>query len=181
MQAPSLPNIFNAIGAAWNALPFNTNSYTMNPYMNTGAPNILPGTAQVGMLSTAQKLSNAAKVQNARSLAVRRANAEAKRAVEQAAKRQEHYDVSMHAAKVRDPYSNYVSNESERAAAVDYLNENPKMFGQISTEINPAYDDYVYTYPYTAQINRAIYPRKTFKETESGLRSALRNIKKLWR
>ena len=36
MQTPSLPNIFNAIGAAWNALPFNTTAATVNPRMQTG-------------------------------------------------------------------------------------------------------------------------------------------------
>jgi hypothetical protein len=36
MQNPSLPNIFNAIGAAWNALPFNTTAATVNPYMQYG-------------------------------------------------------------------------------------------------------------------------------------------------
>lgn len=36
MQNPSLPNVFKAIGAAWNALPFNTTSATVNPDMNAG-------------------------------------------------------------------------------------------------------------------------------------------------
>lgn len=40
MQTPSLPNVFRAIGAAWNALPFNTTAATVNPYMQYGeAPN----------------------------------------------------------------------------------------------------------------------------------------------
>lgn len=43
MQTPSLPNVINAIGAAWNALPFNTNAETVNPHINTGAPEWLPG------------------------------------------------------------------------------------------------------------------------------------------
>ena len=36
MQNPSLPNIFNAMGAVWNAMPFNTTAATVNPYMSYG-------------------------------------------------------------------------------------------------------------------------------------------------
>jgi len=65
IQTPSLPNIFNAIGAAWNALPFNTTAATVNPYMQYGeAPNT--GGA-LKPLSTFEKLSRAAKIANAKS------------------------------------------------------------------------------------------------------------------
>lgn len=49
MQNPSLPNIFNAIGAAWNALPFNTTAATINPNVQYGeAPN--PGLKPAGAI-----------------------------------------------------------------------------------------------------------------------------------
>lgn len=73
MWNPSLPNIFNAIGAAWNALPFNTTAATVNPSVQYGeAPNTA-GPSRV--LTTAQKLSAAAKTHNAKSQIVRKANA----------------------------------------------------------------------------------------------------------
>ena len=72
MQNPSLPNVINAIGAAWNTLPFNTNATTVNPYMQYGeAPN---AGGPIKPLSTFEKLSRAAKVQNAKSQIVRKAN-----------------------------------------------------------------------------------------------------------
>jgi hypothetical protein len=36
MRNPSLPSVLNAIGAAWNALPFNTTAASVNPNMTTG-------------------------------------------------------------------------------------------------------------------------------------------------
>lgn len=33
MRNPSLPNVFGALKAVWNAMPFNTTPATVNPYM----------------------------------------------------------------------------------------------------------------------------------------------------
>ena len=123
MQTPSLPSVLGALGAIWNALPFNTTAATVNPYIQYGeAPNA-GGT--IKPLSTFKKLSKAAKIQNAKSQIVRKSNAATRRAAERQAAQEQWELFGNNAAYVRDPYNNYVYNEAERSAAVDFLKENP--------------------------------------------------------
>ena len=174
MQTPSLPNVFRAIGAAWNALPFNTTAATVNPYMQYGeAPNVV-GPSKT--LSTFEKLSAAGKIQNAKSLAVRRAKQEARKVAERQAAQQAWEREGNSAASVYKNTENYVENEAERAAAIDFLKENPNMKGSINTDVMDKYSDNRYMYPWNPRFAKLLPTRKSLKETRLDLDRILRSI-----
>lgn len=180
MQSPSLPNIFNAIGAAWNALPFNTTAASVNPNMTTGVIQDVAGPSKA--LTTAEKLSAAAKMHNAKSQIVRKANAAARRAIERQAAQEKWERFGNNAAVVRDPYKNYVYNEAERSAAVDFLRENPGMSGSIDTKVmnpygggNGPWDSFQYYY--SPRISRLLPNRKTLGEVRKDNTSFLKTIR----
>ena len=180
MQTPSLPNVFNALGAVWNAMPFNTTAATVNPYMQYGeAPNA-GGT--IKPLSTFEKLSRAAKIQNTKSQIVRKANAATRRAIERQAAQEQWERFGNNAAYVRDPYKNYVYNEAERSAAVDFLKENPGMIGNIDTKVidrygggNGPWDSFQYYY--SPRLNRLMPNRKTLGEVRKANNEFLKTIR----
>lgn len=176
-ESPSIQNLYKAALAWWNSLPFNTTSSSVNPNIHIGEPPILPTNASYNTLSTAQKLSNAAKIQNAKSLAIRRANAAAKAAAKKAAEEQAYYESLQNTLNVKDLSQNYVVNEAERAAAIDFLKENPKMFGKVNTNVMYPYYDESYAYPHFARFDKLLYPRKTLKQVRKELDSSLRSIR----
>lgn len=103
-QVPSIPRLIQAAIAAWNSLPINTNSSTVNPNMNAGTvptPNSIGGAA-----SAAQKAFKAAKLFQSRGAVANSAAEEINPAL-----------------RVRNLYDNYVSNPAEKAAAMDYIEE----------------------------------------------------------
>lgn len=180
MQSPSLPNIFNAIGAAWNTLPFNTTAASVNPNMTIGVIQDVAGPSKA--LTTAEKLSAAAKMHNAKSQIVRKANAAARRAIERQAAQEKWERFGNNAAVVRDPYKNYVYNEAERSAAVDFLRENPGMSGSIDTKVmdpygggNGPWDSFQYYY--SPRISRLLPNRKTLGEVRKDNTSFLKTIR----
>lgn len=159
-------------------------------------------------LTIAEKLSRAAKIQNAKSIAIRRANAAARKAAED----QKYYEsfgptregrsivqpVSdkvpyryrypdgtyernfelSPTLQVRNTTQNYVANEAERAAAIDFLRENPGMRGAIGTTVSKDYyNPYDYTYPRTQYFNDLLQPRKTSKQVSTELDKLLRTIR----
>lgn len=180
MQNPSLPNIFNAIGAAWNALPFNTTAASVNPNMSTGVIQDVAGPSKV--LTTTQKLSAAAKMHNAKSQIVRKANAAIRRANERQAAQEKWERFGNNAAVVRDSYKNYVYNEAERSAAVDFLKENPGMKGAIDTKVidpygggNGPWDSFQYNYG--PKISKLMPNRKTLGEVRKANNEFLKTIR----
>lgn len=175
MQTPSLPNVFNALGAVWNAMPFNTTAATVNPYMQYGeAPN---AGGAIKPLSTFEKLSRAAKIQNAKSQIVRKAKAAERMAAERQAAQEQWERYGNNAAVVVKPNENYVYNEAERAAAIDFLKENPGMKGSINTDVIDKYSDNNYMYPWNSRFAKLLPTRKSLKETRFDLNRTLRNIK----
>ena len=179
MQNPSLPNIFNAIGAAWNALPFNTTAASVNPNMTIGVIQDVAGPSKT--LTTAQKLSAMAKAHNAKSQIVRKANAATRRAAERQAAQEQWELFGNNAAVVRDPYKNYVYNEAERSAAVDFLRENPGMGRSVDTKIIDPYGGGgtwdSFQYYYGPRINKLIPKRKTLSEVRKDNNSFLKTIR----
>lgn len=175
MQNPSLPNIFSALGAIWNTMPFNTTAATVNPYMQYGeAPN---AGGPIKPLSTFEKLSRAAKVQNAKSQIVRKAKAAERMAAERQAAQEELERYGNNASMVVKPNENYVYNEAERAAAIDFLKENPGMKGSINTDVIDKYSDDSYMYPWNPRFAKLLPTRKSLKETRFDLNRTLRNIR----
>lgn len=174
MRTPSIPNVVKAIGAAWKALPFNTTAFTVNPNVVYGeAPTVGP----IKPLSTFEKLSIAGKVQNAKSLITRRANAAARKAAEQRAKQELQENLANITTYVRDPYKNYVANEAERAAAIDFLKENPNMRNDINLDVLNKYNTDDYMYPWNATFRRLLPTRKPLKQTKLDLDKELKNIR----
>ena len=180
MQNPSLPNIFNAIGAAWNALPFNTTAASVNPNMTTGVVQSVAGPSK--SLTTVQKLSAMAKAHNAKSQIVRKANAAVRRAAERQAAQEQWEQFGYNRAHVRDLYKNYVLDEAERSAAVDFLKENPGMKGNIDTKVINRYggggnDPDGFQYYYSPRINKLIPNRKTLGEVRKENTEFLKTIR----
>lgn len=180
MRNPSLPSVLNAIGAAWNALPFNTTAASVNPNMTTGVIQDVAGPSKT--LTTAQKLSAMAKAHNAKSQIVRKANAAARRAKERQMAQEKWERFGNNAAVVRDPYKNYVYNEAERSAAVDFLKENPGMSGSIDTKVidpygggNGPWDSFQYYY--SPRMSRLMPNRKTLGEVRKDNTSFLKTIR----
>lgn len=180
MQTPSLPNIFNMLGAVWNSLPFNTTAATMNPRIQYGEAPITGG--PVKALTTAQKLSAAAKAHNAKSQIVRKANAAARAAAQRQVEQEKWEAFGNNAAVVRDPYKNYVYNEAERSAAVDFLKENPGMKGAIDTKVidpygggNGPWDSFQYNYG--PKISKLMPNRKTLGEVRKANNEFLKTIR----
>lgn len=174
MQTPSLPNVFKALNAAWNALPFNTTAATVNPHMQYGdVPNVA---GPIKPLSTFEKLSAAGKIQNAKSLITRRANAAARKAAERQAAYQAWEQEGNNAARVYKTTENYVQNEAERAAAIDFLKENPGMKGSVDTNVMDKYSGDHYMYPWNPRFAKLLPTRKSLKETRANLNMILRNI-----
>ena len=180
MQTPSLPSILSALGAVWNAMPFNTTSATVNPYMQYGeAPNT---GGLIKPLSTFEKLSRAAKVANEKSQIVRKANTAKRIAAEKQAAQERWEQFGNNAARVVDPYKNYVYNEAERSAAVDFLKENPAMIGNIDTKVidkygggNGPWDSFQYYY--SPRLNRLMPNRKTLGEVRKANNELLKTIR----
>lgn len=180
MRTPSLPNVFSALGAVWNAMPFNTTPATVNPYMQYGEAPDVGGT--IKPLSTFEKLSRAAKIQNTKSQIVRKANAATRRATERQAAQEQWERFGNNAANVVDPYKNYVYNEAERSAAVDFLKENPGMVGNIDTKVidrygggNGPWDSFQYYY--SPRLNRLMPNRKTLGEVRKANNEFLKTIR----
>lgn len=180
MQTPSLPNVLSALGAIWNAMPFNTTAATVNPYMQYGeAPN---AGGPVKPLSTVAKLSKAAKIQNAKSQIVRKAKAAERMAAEKQAAQEQWELFGNNAAYVRDPYKNYVYNEAERSAAIDFLKENPRMMYNVDTKVidkygggNGPWDSFQYYY--SPRLNRLMPNRKTLSEVRKANNEFLKTIR----
>lgn len=175
-QKPTFYNILNGIGAAWNSLPMNTNRYSVNPNASIGIINDL-GVGPSRTLSMFEKLSAAGKVQNAKSLAVRRAKAEARKAAERQAAQARLNTQTDRVLKVRNTTGNYVENEAERAAAIDFLRDNPDMRGNINTDVFNKYSDDYYMYPWNPQFNKLLPNRKPLKQVRLDLDKTLRNIR----
>lgn len=180
MQTPSLPNIFNALGAVWNSLPFNTTAATINPRIRYGevpAPEM-----PIKTLTTAQKLSAMAKAHNAKSQIVRKANAAARAAAQRQAEQEKWEMFGNNAANVVNPYKNYVYNEAERSAAVDFLKENPGMKSVIDTKVidpygggNGQWDSFQYYY--SPRLSRLMPNRKTLGEVRKANNEFLKTIR----
>lgn len=179
MQTPSLSNVLSALGAVWNAMPFNTTADTVNPYMQYGDAPIAGG--PIKPLSTFEKLSRAAKVANAKSQIVRKANAAKRIAAEKQAAQERWEQFGNDAARVVDPYKNYVYNEAERSAAVDFLKENPGMRSSIDTKVidkyggGGTYDSFQYYY--SPRLNRLMPNRKTLGEVRKANNEFLKTIR----
>lgn len=179
MRNPSLPNVFGALKAVWNAMPFNTTPATVNPYMQYGvAPN---PNASIKGLTTFQKLSRAAKLQNAKSQITRTAQAKARIAAERQVAQEQLKRFGENTAVVRNPYKNYVSNEAERSAAIDFLKENPGMKGSIDTKVIDKYGGGgtwdSFQYYYGPKINKLIPNRKTLGEVRRDNNDFLKTIR----
>lgn len=180
MQTPSLPNVLSALGAVWNAMPFNTTAATVNPYMQYGeAPN---AGGPIKPLSTFEKLSAAAKAHNAKSQIVRKANAAVRAAAQRQAEQEKWEMFGNNAANVINPYKNYVYNEAERSAAIDFLKENPSMKGIVDTKVidpygggNGPWDSFQYNYG--PRISRLIPNRKTLGEVRKANNEFLKTIR----
>lgn len=180
MQTPSLPNVLSALGAIWNAMPFNTTAATVNPYMQYGVAPDVGG--PIKPLSTVAKLSRAAKMQNAKSQIVRKAKAAERMAAEKQAAQEQWELFGNNAAYVRDPYKNYVYNEAERSAAIDFLKENPRMMDNVDTKVidkygggNGPWDSFQYYY--SPRLNRLMPNRKTLREVRKANNEFLKTIR----
>lgn len=175
MQNPSLPNILNAMSAVWSALPFNTTATTVNPNVQYGeAPN---AGGPIKSLSTFEKLSAAGKIQNTKSLITRQAKAEARRAAERRSMQEQWERAGNNAATVINPNKNYTYNEAERAAAIDFLKENPGMKGSVDTNVIDKYSDNYYMYPWNSRFAKLLPTRKSLKDTRLELDRILRSIR----
>lgn len=204
-EAPTLSNLYNAFIHWYNSIPFLGGQPENGEIYQTG---IAPSFGPQKTLTTAEKLSRAAKIQNAKSIAVRRANAAARKAAEDQ-KYYESFGPTREGRSVVQPVSdkvpyryrypdgtyesnfelsptlqvrntaqNYVANEAERAAAIDFLRENPGMRGTVGTTVSKDYyNPYDYTYPRTQYFNNLLQPRKTSKQVSTELDNLLRIVR----
>lgn len=177
---PSVSNLYNAASAYLKSLPLiGISPAYMNPYMQGGtAPTTI---APAKGFTTFQKLSKAAKLQNVKSQIVRKAKAEVRRAAERQATQEQLEQFGNNTAKVIDPYKNYVYNEAERSAAIDFLKENPGMKNSIDTKVIDGYGGGgtwdSFQYHYGPRINKLIPNRKTLGEVRRDNNNFLKTIR----